>query len=322
MIVVIAGINYSCKNNKLMLPTILNTYVIDISNTTATSGATISDDGGAPIQSKGVCWNTTGDPTLEDFKTTEGFGTGAFKSKIVLLTPGTLYYLRAYATNLAGTAYGSQQIFTTSSDTVPGKVTDIEGNTYNTIVIGTQTWMRENLKTTKYRNNSDIPLVTGITEWFLLTTPGYCWYDNNVSNKDAYGALYNWFAVDMGRNPDKNICPFGWHVPSDAEWNVLISYLGGDSIAIASLKETGNDHWDEPNADATNESGFTALPAGARAANGAFFDIGGFAHWWSSTAVAAPGGAWSHYAGFDGSGGTRFGLYNQYGLSIRCVKDN
>jgi uncharacterized protein (TIGR02145 family) len=321
VLVLLIFIVYSCKMDKLMLPTITNTFVINVSSTTAASGATVTNDGGAPVLSKGVCWNTSVDPTVENSKTIESEGTGSFTSNITKLIPNTLYYLRAYATNSVGTAYADQESFTTSSGALSETVTDVEGNIYNAITIGNQTWMKENLKTTKYRNYTDIPLVTEVEDWFLLTTPGYCWYNNNSDNKDTDGALYNWYAVDVGRNGDKNICPIGWHVPSDTEWSILMAYLGGDSVAVGKLKEIGNVHWDNPNTDATNESGFTALPGGARDYGAAFFGSGRYGYWWSSTAIAV-GGAWSRYVGFDGSGGSRSASLNQCGFSVRCLKDN
>lgn len=312
---------YSCKMDNLVLPTITNTFVINVSSTTAASGATVTNDGGAPVLLKGVCWNTSVEPTVENSKTMESVGTGSFMSNITHLIPNTLYYLRAYATNSVGTAYADQESFTTSSSALSETVTDVEGNIYNAITIGNQTWMKENLKTTKYRNYTDIPLYTDVEDWFLLTTPGYCWYNNNSDNKDTNGALYNWYAVDVGRNGDKNICPLGWHVPSDTEWSILMAYLGGDSVAVGKLKEIGNVHWDSPNTDANNESGFTALPCGARDYGSTFFGSGLYGYWWSSTAIA-DGGAWGRYVGFDGSGGSSSPRLNQCGFSVRCLKDN
>jgi len=305
LLILIFFITYSCKKDKAARPIIINSYVMDVSYTNAASGATVTDDGGTPVIARGVCWSSSGDPTVDSDKTVDGFGTGSFKSKVDQLIPGTLYYLRAYATNSAGTAYDVQQSFTTASTDNPATVADIEGNIYKTVLIGNQTWMKENLKTTKYRNNTNIPLVTGITEWYLLTTPSYNWYDNDVTNKNTYGALYNWFTIEIGKNPDKNICPFGWHVPSDSEWSVLASNL----------------HWSNPDSVAIDRSGFTSVPAGARSNGGAFYGAGEFGQWWSSTAVAA-GGAWSWSLGVDGTGGMRLGRFNQYGLSVRCIKDN
>jgi len=127
--------------------------------------------------------------------------------------------------------------------TTAGKVTDIDGNVYDTVKIGTQIWIIENLKTTKYNDGTSIPMVTDSAAWINLTTPGYCWHKNtSASYKNTYGALYNWYAVNTGK-----LAPKGWHVPSDAEWTTLITYLGGDSIAGGKMKETGMSHWFSPN---------------------------------------------------------------------------
>jgi uncharacterized protein (TIGR02145 family) len=303
LIILLLTIDSSCKKDKPVLPTIVNSYVINVSYTNAASGATITDDGGSTILARGVCWNNTGDPTIDDNKTYDGYGTGSYKSKVEQLIPGTLYYLRAYATNSAGTSYDNPQSFTTSSLTEPGTVTDIEGNTYNTIVIGNQTWMTENLKTTKYRNDTEIPLVTGITEWFLLATPGYCWYNNDGSYKNTYGALYNWYTIEMGKNADKSICPFGWHLPSDTEWSTLTTYLLGSNADTVAIKS------------------FRGQFGGARTNSGAFYGAEEFGEWWSSSAVAA-GGAWSWYLDTDDMATSKLGRFNEFGLSVRCVKDN
>ena len=122
--------------------------------------------------------------------------------------------------------------------------------------------MAENLKTTKYRDGTSIPLVTENTAWLNLTTPGYCWYNNDAAHyKSTYGALYNWYVLNAGSNGWKNVCPTGWHVPTDAEWTTLTTYLGGESIAGGKLKETGTSHWLSPNTVATNETGLHTLRA-------------------------------------------------------------
>ena len=162
-------------------------------------------------------------------------------------------------------------------DTKPeGPVTDIDGNNYDTIAIGKQVWLVENLKVTKFNDGESIPQNS---EWMILTTPAYCWYDNNpLSYKDPYGALYNWYAVNTGK-----LCPSGWHVPSNAEWDTLVRFLGGPSAAGEKLKETGTVHWISPNFDATNESGFTALPGGTCNKFGLYEFIGFNGFWWSAT---------------------------------------
>ena len=153
---------------------------------------------------------------------------------------------------------------------------DGDGNNYPIVTIGTQTWMTENLKTTKYNDGTDIPLVIVDTAWNSLSTPAYCWYNNDFINKVNYGALYNWYTVSTSK-----LCPKGWHVLSDAEWTVLTTYLGDN--AGGKLKEAGFTHWSSPNTVATNESGFTALPGGFRWSSGYFYFVGYNGLWWSSS---------------------------------------
>ena len=141
-----------------------------------------------------------------------------------------------------------------------GIMTDQEGNVYRTIQIGNQLWMAENLKTTKYRNLDPIPNVTDNTAWNSLTTGAWCYLGNNSSNDCPYGKLYNWYAA----NDTRQICPSGWHIPTSSDINILVSYLGGASIAGGKMKSTGSDYWQSPNIGATNESGFSALSGGYR----------------------------------------------------------
>ena len=194
-------------------------------------------------------------------------------------------------------------------------VTDIDGNIYHTVTIGTQTWMVENLKTTRYNDGISIPLITENSSWAMLSTPGYCWQNNDLANKKLYGALYNWYAVDKG-----NLSPLGWHVPTDNEWSTLISYLGGDAIAGGKLKESGLDHWISPNTGATNETGFTALPGNSRGSNGSYNQIGPYGYWWSSTSEnqsnALLRGMYYPKSTID-----RSTLSKEFGFSVRCVKD-
>ena len=174
-------------------------------------------------------------------------------------------------------------------------VTDIDGNIYNSVTIGNQVWMAENLKTTKYQNGEAIPNVTDDTEWSNLVTGAYSDYNNDPSNSDTYGRLYNWYAVDDSRN----ICPSGWHVPNYSEWTTLENYLGGYLVAGGKLKETGTTHWSSPNTGATNETGFTALPAGGRGSNpGDFIYLGERAVWWTSKDSVT---YWNPQIYYDGS---------------------
>jgi uncharacterized protein (TIGR02145 family) len=195
-------------------------------------------------------------------------------------------------------------------------LSDIDGNSYNTVVIGDQIWMAENLKTTKYNDGTSIPLVTDYTEWSNLNSQGYCWYDNDQSTYgNTYGALYNWYTVNTG-----NLCPAGWHVPTDEEWTTLITYLGGEDVAGGFLKETGTTHWNSPNTG-TNQTGFTAVPGGYRYYNGGSFNtIGFYGYWWSATEYSSTD-AWYRSMTYDFSSVTRSGLNKQFGFSVRCLRD-
>ena len=302
-----SGFSVRCLQGEgLVLPAVTTTAVTDIGTSAATGGGIITNDGGSSVTSRGVCWSTSSNPTLSDFKTSDGSGTGSFASTLTGLTPGTTYYARAYASNSTGTAYGNEIRFKTYN---ADAIQDIEGNYYNIVTIGYQVWMAENLKTTRYNDNNEIPLVTDNTEWSVFSTPAYCWYNNDITNKNIYGALYKRYAVNTGK-----LCPTGWHVPSEGEWTSLITYLGGENVAGGKLKETGTIHWFSPNTGATNESGFTALPGGARSSGSSmFFGVGGIGTWWSVDF------AW--YMVSNTSTVTRFGDAPEDGLSVRCLKD-
>ncbi len=194
-------------------------------------------------------------------------------------------------------------------------VTDIDGNVYTTVTIGSQVWMAENLKTTKYNDGTKILNVTDDDEWENLSSAAYCWYDNDINNGNIYGALYNWYAVHTGK-----LCPIGWHVPTDEEWTELIDYLGGENVAGGKLKETNTTHWKKPNTGATNETCFTALPSGVRDSNGSFFKVVYYGHWWSATEYGA-NRAWFRFISYYYSNVLRHVSHKNPGLSIRCVRD-
>ncbi len=191
-------------------------------------------------------------------------------------------------------------------------VKDYEGNTYNTVKIGNQCWLRENLKNTKLNDGTLIPLVIDST-WYNLT-PAYCWYDNNISNKEIYGALYNWTTVNTSK-----LCPIGWHVPSDSEWTTLSDYLGGESVAGGKLKEAGTAHWASPNTGATNETGFTAFPGGNRMYVN-FGNIGVHGLWWTGSLYSGEEIWMRAMSNYDS---ILIKCYFQIrtGASVRCVKD-
>lgn len=193
-------------------------------------------------------------------------------------------------------------------------IKDIDGNVYSTVVIGNQEWFAENLKTTKYNNGTPIPNITDNTVWAGLSTGAYAWYNNDIANKPTYGALYNWYTVNTG-----NLCPTGWHVPTDAELTALTDYVGGASIAGTKLKATSG--WGS-GGNGTDEYGFSALPGGfRRGSNGTFNSVGYDGYWWSSTeAGAAHAWAWGMsyvYGSVDRSSGDG----KRYGFSVRCFRD-
>lgn len=296
------------------LPTLTTTAINNIANTTASSGGNITCQGSSAVNARGVCWSTAQNPTIANSKTTSGSGTGSFISNLTGLTTNTTYYVRAYATNATGTAYGNQQSFTTIGTLANcGTVTDIDGNVYNTVTIGTQCWMVENLKTTKYNDGTSIPNVQDSASWRLLNTGAYCYYNNELSNVTTYGILYNWNTVKTGK-----IAPVGWHVPSDIEWNILINNLAGETIAGGSMKSLLN--WESPNTGATNISGLNCLPAGKRHSFSTFDNIGLSIYLWSSTSNGNTD-AWFRQINYNYSGVVRSFAGNSYGFSVRCIKD-
>lgn len=197
-------------------------------------------------------------------------------------------------------------------------VTDRDGNVYTSVTIGTQVWMTENLKTTKYNDGSPITNHGNDNIAWLNTTAGaYAWYANNSSNKPSYGALYNGYAVSTDK-----LCPAGWHVPELNDWLALINYLGGVDLAGGKLKEKGTAHWLSPNTGATDDFGFKALPGGYRNDNGTFDLIGRQGWWWSSTDNISDPDYSSHiYLNYDESGAFYYSLRKNLGLNVRCLKD-
>ena len=201
---------------------------------------------------------------------------------------------------------------TTPSD----EVTDVDGNVYNTVTIGNQVWLAENLKVTKLSDGDSIPNITGNDTWSNLQTPGLCWYDNNESGyKNVYGPLYNWHTVETDK-----LCPSGWHIPTIDEWEILYDYLG-DS-AGSKLKETGNTHWSTSNKDANNITGFTALPGGYRIPNTGFRDEGIYGYWWSATSNPNNNtNAFARELNTYSIDGSQIVYNKSYGMSVRCIKD-
>ena len=194
-------------------------------------------------------------------------------------------------------------------------VTDIDGNTYNTVQIGNQVWMSENLKTSRYRNGGSIPNVTGNTAWGILTTGAWSYYNNDVSNNAIYGKLYNWYTT-LG----DTLCPTGWGVPTDTEWSTLTTYLGGESVAGGKMKTIGNAYWNDPNTGAINSSGFSVRPGGYRISDGSFVSIRFVAFFWSATEFDDYG-AWSRYLSTSFGNVSRSTSSKSVGASVRCLRD-
>ncbi len=200
---------------------------------------------------------------------------------------------------------------------MPETMTDIDGNTYGTVTIGPRVWMKANLRTTHYNDGTEIPNVTEDEAWGALTTGAYCWYNNDISNKTPYGAIYNWYAANINK-----LCPTGWHVPSHQEWSDM-SYELGPSIAGGKMKTPGG--WLEPNVGATNESGFTAYPAGKRTGNdefvGAFSGIEIITSWWSSSEFSTDEAYYTYLSRSYSDMWCDKNGYKSTGFSVRCIKD-
>lgn len=302
------------------IPNITTIVITNITSSSAKSGGNIIHNGGSTVISKGVCWSTSQNPTINNYKTTDGSGDSPFLSILTELSYNTMYYVRAYATNSIGTSYGNQIVFSTISPIV----FDNSGNGYDTVVIGNQAWFKQNLKTTKFKDNTSILKVSDNTNWVNLTSSGYCWYNNDSINYFKYGALYNWNAVNSSK-----LCPSGWRVPSSNDWHELRTYLGGENIAGGKIKEIGTLYWSSPNLGATNETGFTALPSGARSSsNGDFYNFGNKSYWWTSTLGHLSTLAWHFDVSYNNTilnsgteGGPNASANIKMGLSVRCLRN-
>jgi len=280
--------------------------ILDITESTAKCSSIVVSEQGSQIISRGICWNTNNNPTVSDNKTINGAGIGGFTGELKGLSQNQKYYVRAYAVNSIGVAYGNVISFYTI-----GKLTDIEGNEYKTINIGNQIWMAENLKTTKLNNGTIIS-----NSGWSYTAPAYCWYFNDKSNYgDVYGALYNWYTIESN-----NLCPLGWKIPSIEDWETLSKFYGGYSYSGGKLKEIGLNHWKSPNTGASNKDGFNGLPGGQREYGGQFKELGEFCYFWSSESENT-NTAWVYYMMYNSNGFNSDNLFKYRGLSVRCIKE-
>jgi uncharacterized protein (TIGR02145 family) len=234
-------------------------------------------------------------------------------AEVTILAPGNRYFYSVRATGCGPAVYGDTLSFDTASDLVY----DANDNVYHVVYIGTQVWLKENLiATTPWDASGDVPLVSDPLDWTSMTTPGYCWYNNDERYKPVYGALYNWYAAGWRR-----LCPYGWHVPTNDEWDELIAFLGGTTVAGGKMKITGTDFWDVPNAGATNESGFTALGAGWRSwTDGTFISIRGIGVWWSANSSSETDAYSYRMYNWNEEINSNV-LLKTNGFSIRCIRD-
>ncbi len=321
----------------LGLPTVTTNAISGVTPTGAISGGNVTSDGNSPVTARGICWNTSPNPTLADNVTNNGSGLGSFTSNISDLTPSTTYYVRAYATNSVGTAYGNAISFTTSAPPC-NPVTDIDGNTYLVLQLGSQCWMRENLRVTRYANGTNITLsATPSTNTAYRMNP-----NNNASNVSTYGYLYNWAAVMNGAsssdsNPSgvQGICPDGWHLPSKREWEQLKNYLVSQSsyhcnfnneyLGKSLASTTG---WNSSsttcavgnNPSSNNSTGFSAPPAGS------FYDFGyphfgNYSFFWLTTQHQNPQQSYVFHVRYDSPNATTGYMEWKGGYSVRCVRN-
>lgn len=294
---------------------------------------TVLSDGGSPIISMGVCWNTTGNPDTSDNFTSVAGHLGIYKTTMTNLLPNTKYYVKAYAVNEAGIGYSTEDFeFITLPELDYGTLTDIDGNVYRTVKIGTQTWMAENLKTTRYADGAPIPNGTN-----MLNDSGkfYYLFLGDTIHREIYGLLYSWQGATNsapGVASLKGIqgaCPTGWHIPSYAEKEALLNYLGGTEAAGGKLKEAGEAHWDAPN-ESTNETGFTALGSGVKAMEeglyGIFTDYRNLTYFWTSESYSnnVPGNPiyFAPVLQVNGAGSHYWSPAINYGAPVRCIMDS
>jgi uncharacterized protein (TIGR02145 family) len=294
-----------CSCKKEGLPKLVTFEITNIAASSAIGGGKITDGGGSEIIGSGVCGSTLMNPTIDDKITTDNIVSGSFSSNIQGLQGITQYYVRAYATNSSGTGYGNPVSFETlNPDVVYGTMVDIDQNTYRTLDIGTQKWMAENLKVTRYRNGDRIN--TTKKDISYENDPKYQWvYNGTESNAVKYGRLYTWYAIVDSRG----FCPEGWHVPSDQEWTILTDFLGGESTAQKILKGKG----------------FTPQYGGWRVSD-LFTDLDFFGICWSSSLVenTVPGAIDQVRCRTMANGANlvyRDYRYKKSGLSVRCIKD-
>ena len=311
----------------LCLPTITTSSPTSIGIDSVVIGGDILNDGGSSIVLRGVCYSTTPNLNMGNTRTEEGSGIGSFTTILRNLSPSTTYYARSYAKNSQGVVvYGNEVSFSTGTPAPSflcgrSTVTDVDGNNYNTVQIGTQCWTQSNLKVSKYRNGDSIPTGLNNSDFGLTSSGTYSIYENDQVYDGLYGKLYNHLAVMDTRG----LCPTGWHVPTDNEWSIMENFLGGSSVAAGALKSTTTQPtpggWYSPNTGATNSSGFSAMPGGIRyGGNGTYGAVLSYGYWWSSSLFGS-NFAWARFFGHTYVTIYRSSQIRNYGFSVRCLRD-
>ena len=303
-------------------PVVTTSAVSNITTTSATSGGNVTNQGTTPVTARGVCWSTSQNPTIADNHTSDGAGTGEFVSNLTGLAPNTTYFVRAYATNNAGTSYGNEVNFTTilSTGFACGDVVVYEQQNYNTIQIGTQCWFKENL-------NAGTMIAGTNNQTNNGTIEKYC-YDDIAANCNTLGGLYQWDEMMQFVNSPsvKGICPSGWYIPSYEELITLTNFLNnsaGGKMKSTGTIEAGTGLWYYPNTDATNESGFTALSGGYRweGLMGSFDTYGYRANFWSSSETSSTNSSMIVLTNESGGVYSFIDTPKSSGFSLRCLRD-
>jgi uncharacterized protein (TIGR02145 family) len=287
-----------------------------ISDTSASCGGRIQADGSIKLVAGGLCWNTLPNPDLKNGQSMLLADSGTFTTSIRSLKASTRYFMRAFAIWNSDTSYGNQIEFSTAD------LCDVEGNTYKSVKIGSQIWMKENLKVRHFRNGDPINNIQSPIQWKSWYHGAYADYNNDAEYSKVNGICYNGYILADPRG----LCPTGWHIPSNEEWLIMENFLGGSSVAGGKIKTTGSidkgdGPWYPPNFNATNSSGFSALPAGHRNMDGSFHEDGKSAYWWTSSTI--PDNYNGTVKGMDYymesiyTSNERFGN----GYTIRCLKD-
>jgi len=332
------GKEVAVKTDRILtVPYVETSGVHTVTQFTAIAGGIVRDDGGSGISSYGICWDTLRDPSIDGTHVSFSGGTFPFSTTIKDLKQRTLYYVKAYAVNSTGLAYGNEVMFRTN-DT---PVTDIDGNVYPTVVIGEQIWMARNLAVTRYADGTPVPYTPEAEWWDSLKVdePGFCYYNNSKANRNTYGILYTWSAaingmdtIDPELEPVQGVCPDGWHLPSDGDWKKLEMFLGMTTLEAdgegwrgnvgGKLKSTGREYWLIPNEGATDETRFSALPAGDRFPKGEYFNLHYSTFFWTSSGYDQDY-AWARALGYFVTTIYRGNIDSkEFGFSVRCVRDD